>query len=221
MGKSDKLFGLLACMPLVGLHVSAIEAAPDLSGAWEPEDWATEGWPTEPPFNDAGRAAQDAWAAAPENDPAHRCLIALGRIISGPFPHEIIQEEDRITFIYEYEHQVRRIFMDGRPHPENAFPTVIGHSIGRWDGDTLVVDTVGVEDSGLFRPQGFPYTSDLHLVERYTLEENGNRLVVEIVIDDPNYYREPWTVNKRYRRSEEDIQYYECIVRPHLLPSAQ
>ena len=221
MGKSDKLPGLLACILLVGLHASAVEAAPDLSGAWEPEDWATEGWPTEPPFNDAGRAAQDAWAAAPENDPAHRCLIALGRIISGPFPHEIIQEEDRITFLYEYEHQVRRIFMDGRPHPENAFPTVIGHSTGRWDGDTLVVDTVGVEDGGLFRPQGFPYTSDLHLVERYTLEEDGDRLVVEIVIDDPTYYREPWTVNKRYRRSEEDIQYYECIVRPHLLPSAQ
>ena len=216
-----KLIFQLTCLVYVCLQVSAADAAADLSGVWESEEWATEGWPTDPPFNEAGRAAQNAWAAAPEDDPSHRCLIPLGRIISGPFPHEIIQQENRITFLYEYEHQVRRIFMDGRPHPENAFPTPIGHSIGWWDGDTLVVDTVGVEDGGLFRPQGFPYTSNLHLVERYRLEEDGARLVAEIVIDDPNYYREPWTVRKRYRRIEEDIQYYECIVRPHLLPEAQ
>ncbi len=211
----------LAWLLFLSLQVSAAEAASDLSGIWESEEWATEGWPTDPPFSDRGRAAQDAWAAAPEDDPSHRCLIPLGRIISGPLPHEIIQQEDLITFIYEYEHQVRRVFMDGRPHPENAYPTPVGHSIGWWDDDTLVVDTVGVENGGLFRPQGLPYTADLHLVERYSLEDEGTRLIAEILIEDPNYYREPWTVMKRYRRIEADIQYYECIVRPHLLPGAQ
>lgn len=207
---------LAICLP-----VNAALAAPDLSGVWDSEAWATEGWPDEPPFNDAGRAAQAAWKAAPEDDPSHRCLIPLGRIISGPFPHEFIQQDDRVTIIYEYEHQVRRVFMDGRPHPENAFPTPIGHSIGWWEGDTLVVDTVAVEDDGLFRPQGFPYTGDLHLVERYSLEDGGERLIAEMTIEDSNYYREPWTVKKRYRRLEDDIQYYECIVRPHLLPGSQ
>lgn len=205
----------------VGVLVSTAEAAPDLSGVWDSEEWATEGWPVEPPFNDSGRTAQDAWAAAPEDDPSHRCLIPLGRIISGPLPHEFIQQADRITILYEYEHQVRRVFMDGRRHPEDLFPTPIGHSIGWWEGDTLVVDTVGVEDGGLFRPQGFPYTADLHLVERYTLEDGGASLIAEIRIEDPNYYRERWTVKKRYRRLEEDIQYYECIVRPHLPSGSQ
>jgi hypothetical protein len=204
----------------VCVFANATEAAPDLSGVWDSEAWATEGWSVEPPFTEAGRAAQAAWAAAPDDDPSHRCLIPLGRIISGPFPHEFIQQEDRITIIYEYEHQVRRVFMDGRPHPEDWFPTPIGHSIGWWEGNTLVVDTVGVEDGGLFRPQGFPYTADLHLVERYTLEDGGARLTAEIRIEDSSYYREPWIVKKRYRRLEDDIQYYECIVRPHLLPSS-
>ena len=88
----------LAWRLFLSLQVSAAEAASDLSGIWESEEWATEGWPTDPPFSDRGRAAQDAWAAAPEDDPSHRCLIPLGRIISGPLPHEIIQQEDRITF---------------------------------------------------------------------------------------------------------------------------
>ena len=211
----------LAGLTLVFLAANLAVAAPDLSGVWDSESWATEGWPEEPPFNEAGRAAQEAWAGAPEDDPSHRCLIPLGRIISGPFPHEFIQQDERLTIIYEYEHQVRRVFMDGRSHPDDFFPTPMGHSIGWWEGDTLVVETVGVEDGGLFRPQGFPYTSDLHLKERYSLEDGGERLIAEITIDDPNYYREPWTVKKRYRRIEDDIQYYECIVRPHVMPGSQ
>ncbi len=211
----------LIAIAFIGLTANGATAAPDLSGVWESETWSTEGWPEEPPFNAAGRAAQEAWAASPENDPSHRCLIPLGRIISGPFPHEFIQQDDRITILYEYEHQVRRVYLDGRPHPDDAFPTPIGHSIGWWEGDTLVVDTVGVEDGGLFRPQGFPYTADLHLTERYSLEDGGDRLVAEITIEDANFYREPWTVKKRYRRIDEEIQYYECIVRPHVLPDSQ
>lgn len=211
-----QLIGIL----FIGIAARVAIAAPDLSGGWESEAWATEGWPEEPPFSEAGRAAQEAWAAAPEDDPSHRCLIPLGRIISGPFPHEFIQQEDRVTIIYEYEHQVRRVFMDGRPHPEDFYPTPMGHSIGWWEGDTLVVDTVGVEDGGLLRPQGFPYTSDLHLVERYTLDAEADRLIAEITIDDPNYYQEPWTAKKRYRRYDDEIQYYECIVRPHLMPGS-
>ena len=207
-------------MLFVGLQGNAALAAPDLSGIWEPEAWATEGWPTDPPYTEAGQAAQDAWAASPDDDPSHRCLIPLGRIISAPFPFEIIQQENRTTFLYEYEHQVRRVFLDGRTHPENAFPVAMGHSIGEWDGETLVVDTVGVEDGGLFRPQGIPYTADLHMVERYSLADDGMRLILELTIEDPNYFREPWTVLKRFRRTDADIQYYECILRPHL-PAAQ
>lgn len=215
MEMKNTLLGFSGWLLITMLPGNVTQAAPDLSGIWEPVAWATEGWPTDPPYTDAGRTAQDAWAAAPDDDPSHRCLIPLGRILSGPFPFEIIQQESRATFIYEYEHQVRRVFMDGRAHPEDAYPTPMGHSIGWWDDETLVVDTVGVEDNGLFRPQGIPYTADLHLVERYSIADDGTRVILEIVIEDPNYYREPWTVMKRFRRTDADIQYYECILRPH------
>jgi hypothetical protein len=186
----------------------------DLSGVWDSEAWATEGWPLEPPFNPAGRAAQDDWAANPQDDPSLRCIIPLGRIISAPFPHEIIQQDQRVTMLYEYQHQVRRVFMDGRDHPD-SYPTLMGHTVGHWDGDTLVMETVSLEP-GLFRPQGFPYSENLRLVERYTLVDGGQRMIAEITIDDSAYYAEPWTVVKRYRRMNEEIKDYECIVREHV-----
>jgi hypothetical protein len=150
------------------------------------------------------------------DDPSNRCLVPLGRIVSAPFPHEIIQQDDRVTILYEYEHQVRRIYTDGRGHPEDAYPTLMGHSIGSWEGETLVVETVGVEDGGLFRPQGLPYTQALRLSERYSLVDGGTRMIAVLTIEDPNYYREPWTVRKRYRRYEGEIKDYECIVRDHM-----
>jgi hypothetical protein len=187
---------------------------PDFSGVWESEVWSTEGWPTEPPFNAAGRAAQAAWANDPDGDPSLRCLVPLGRIISAPMPHEIVQLPDRMILLYEYEHQVRRAFMDGRDHP-GSYPTLMGHTIGHWDGDTLVLETVDME-AGLFRPQGLPYTDRLRLVERYTLIEDGDRMIGELTIDDPGYYAELWTVQKRYRRTDTEVKDYECIVREHL-----
>jgi len=208
----------LCAVGCAGFAAAADEPVPDLSGVWESEAWSTEAWAEEPPYTAAGRAAQETWAADPAADPSLRCLVPLGRIISAPLPHEIIQEEDRITILYEYEHQVRRVFMDGRDHPDDAYPTLMGHSIGWWEGDTLVVDTVDVE-AGLFRPQGIPYTQDLHMVERFTLLDGGTRMQGEIEIRDPEYYREPWSVTKTYRRTDEELKDYECIVREHLTPA--
>ena len=214
---SEKILATLAAALTVASFAVADETRPSLAGAWESEAWSTEGWPLDPPYTDAGRAAQEAWAAAPENDPSQRCIIPLGRIISAPMPHEIIQEPQRIVMLYEYEHQVRRVYLDGRGHPPDAYATLMGHSTGHWDGDTLVVDTVDMEP-GYFRPQGLPYSGRLRLVERYGLLDGGERMQAELVIDDPEYYEEPWTVVKRYRRLAGEIMDYECIVRPHVAP---
>jgi hypothetical protein len=207
---------LFAMMMALTLSASiADEEEPNFAGVWESEVWSTEGWPTDPPFTAAGRAAQQAWATAPDEDPSLRCLIPLGRILSAPMPHEIISHDGRFTILYEYEHQVRRVWMDGRSHPEDAYPTLMGHTIGRWDDATLVLETVGVE-AGLFRPQGLPYTEDLRLTERFTIVDNGTRMISDITIDDPVYYSKPWSVRKRYRRATTEIKDYECIVRDHL-----
>ena len=175
---------------------------------------ATAPWPTEPPYTEAGRAAQDYWAAHPEEDPVQICVFQLWRIASAPLPHEIIQQDDVIYILYEYEHQVRRIFLDGRGHPEDEYPTLMGHSIGWWDGDTLVIETTNVED-GYLRPQGYPHTTSAVFTERHTLLDDGRRRL-EITIDEPEYYREPWTVTLNWVRFDDDIRDYECIVRPHV-----
>ncbi len=196
-----------------------MDDVPDFSGVWAPETWSTEGWPLEPPFTDAGRAAQEEWAANPQDDPSHRCIVPLGRIISAPFPHEIIQQDERITILYEYNHQVRRVFLDGRDHPD-SYPTLMGHSIGRWDRATLVIETTNLE-GGLFRPQGLPYTRNLRLVERISLLDGGNRMRIKLTVHDPEHYRESWSVSKHYARSDEEIKDYECMVREHLPATLQ
>jgi hypothetical protein len=188
-----------------------------LSGVWGPAAWSTDEWPLEPPFNDAGRAAQEEWAANRDDDPSYRCIIPLGRIISAPLPFEILQQDDRVTLLYEYDHQVRRVFLDGRGHPD-SYPTLMGHSIGRLEGDTLVIETANLEP-GLLRPQGMPYSGETRLTERVTLLEDGERLQVDIVIDDPTYYRESWGVTKYYDRVDDEIKDYECFIREHLPPA--
>ena len=208
------LIGALLAGVLVSSGPAVAEG--DFSGAWQGEAWSTEGWPTDPPFTPAGRAAQDAYDADRKDDPILNCIQqAVGRIISAPFPHEIIQQEHRITFLYENFHQVRRVWMDGREHPEDEYPTLMGHSIGWWEGDTLVVDTRNVE-AGFMRPQGLPHTGNLHLTERYTLLDGGERKQLEITIEDPEYYREPWSVTKTYARFDDVIRDYVCIPRPHV-----
>jgi len=87
-------------------------------------------------------------------------------------------------------HSYRQIFMDGRAHPKDPDPTWYGHSVGHWEGDTLVIDTVGYNDKFWFDFRGHPHTEQLHTIERYTRKNLGT-LVNEITIDDPGAYSKP------------------------------
>jgi hypothetical protein len=84
----------------------------------------------------------------------------------------------------------RVVYMDGRPHPDDPIPTWWGHSIGRWDGDTLVVDTVGYNDKFWFDSRGTPHTEQLHTIERYT-RINYGRLLHEFTLEDPGALSRP------------------------------
>jgi hypothetical protein len=86
----------------------------------------------------------------------------------------------------------RVIYMDGRPHPKDLFPSYYGHSIGHWEGDTLVVDTVGFNEKFWMERQGIPHTEQLHLIERFT-RTDFNNIKIEVTIDDPGAYTRPWT----------------------------
>jgi len=133
-------------------------------------------------------------------DPEGYCLPPGGpRLMATPYPMEIIQlpEQKRILLIFEgATHIWREIYMDGRPHPHSDAlnPTYLGHSIGHWDGDVLVVDVVGFNEGTWLDPVGHPHTDMLHVVEKYS-RPNKNRLHYEATIDDPGAYRGPWTVS--------------------------
>ena len=133
-----------------------------------------------------------------KDDPEANCLpTGVPRI--APYPWRIVQTpSDRkpthIFFLFEANiHSYRQIFMDGRQHPADPNPTWYGDSIGRWEGDTLVVDTVGYNDKFWFDFRGHPHTERLHTIERYTRSNYGT-LVNEVTIEDPGAYARPFKV---------------------------
>ena len=132
-------------------------------------------------------------------DPNGQCLPPGGpRLMTTPYPMEILQmpEQKRIVMIYEgAAHIWRNIYMDGRPHPpaETLAPTWLGHSVGRWEGDTLVIDVVGFNEGSWIDMGGKPHTSQLHLIERYTRTDLYT-LHYEATIDDPGAYTAPWKI---------------------------
>jgi hypothetical protein len=132
-------------------------------------------------------------------DPEGYCMPPGGpRMMATPYPMEIIQlpEQERIIMIFEgATHIWREIYLDGRPHPEGDAlnPTFLGHSVGRWEGDTLVVDVVGFNETTWIDFFGHPHTDALHVVERFSRPDK-NTLRYEATIDDPGAYTAPWTV---------------------------
>jgi hypothetical protein len=152
----------------------------------------------------------DNLAGKPSNDPAARCLpLGMPRMMA-LYPVEFIIAPARTTILFEQYSQVRRIFTDGRRHPDDLEPGFTGHSIGRWEGDTLVVDTVGIRGDLTFDTIGTPHSDALHLTER--LRRTSPDIIEDrIVIDDPKAFTQPWTVVRHYRRQPGwEIQEFVC-----------
>ncbi len=162
--------------------------------------------------------AQSMWEYNRSNlvkyDPEGFCLPPGGpRSMGTPYPAEIIQDRDRIIIIFEGGgHVWREIHMDGREHPpmEDLNPTYFGHSVGHWEGDTLVVDTVGYNEKTWIDFNGHPKTGQLHTVE-YFSRPYKEVLHYEAVIDDPGAYSEPWRVAWDINWIEgQELQDYVC-----------
>ncbi len=130
-------------------------------------------------------------------DPEGFCLPPGGpRAFATPYPAQFLQQKNRIVVIFEGgAHVWRQIFMDGRPHPapDALVPTYFGHSVGHWEGDTLVVDTVGYNEKTWIDYNGHNHTNLLHTVERIT-RPNLDTLHYQVTIMDPGAYSKPWTV---------------------------
>ena len=145
-----------------------------------------------------------------KDDPEANCL-PFGIPRSAPYPWRIVQTPTHYFILYEGNiHSYRQIFMDGRKHPKDPDPTWYGHSVGHWEGETLVVDTVGFNDRFWFDYLGHPHTEQLHTIERYTRVDRGN-IGIEVTIDDPGAYAKPFTTIGRARLLPNDeLMEYIC-----------
>ena len=181
--------------------VASLARASDFSGVWElrHEDYDIyyARW-------GAVTITEKAAAAAAEYDvrldsPAAQCVAApMPSILVAPYLHEIELREDAVVIRNERFNAERVIYTDGRGHPENGERTNQGYSIGRWEGDTLVVDTALFADhrapiSGQQGNEGVPAGAAKRAVERYTLSEDGTRLLIDFTVEDPEYLAEPFS----------------------------
>ena len=130
---------------------------------------------------------------AETNDPITQCFppgVPRIYLIRGE-PVEILQTPGKVVMLYEYDHFVREIYTDGRQHPKDPNPTWMGDSIGKWEGDTLVVDSVGFNDKTWLDNEGHPHTEDLHVVERIR-RASHDTLTIDVTIEDPKAYTKSW-----------------------------
>jgi hypothetical protein len=152
---------------------------------------------TDVPFQPWARALYEYRQASFERDAPHsRCKPSPGpRQVGTAYGFEIVESlELQRVFIFDIggPASFRIIYMDGRAHPKNVEPTYTGHSIGHWEGDTLVADTVGFNDGSWIEAEGLPHTEQLHLVERFT-RTDYNSLKYDVTVDDPGAYTKSWT----------------------------
>jgi len=208
-------------------------AAPsrDLAGVWMPHfDKRVDGEPvisgieekTRPPLTPWGQTRFDATIpflgprAIPgkENNPSLRCEPeGVPKSLVLPNPFEIVQIPGRIFMFFEEFHLWRTIWTDGRALPKDPDPSYLGYSVGRWEGDTLVVETIGFNDRAWVDAYGTPRSEQLHLTERYRRLDHDT-LQLQIIMTDPKAYTGTWTSSPRLFKFEPgwEIGEYFCTV---------
>lgn len=172
--------------------VPTIEQEPNLSGIWLIED---DPFPEDPaPLPWAVDAAQQRDPNNLAEDPFARCLPGELPIPGAAIPivTRFVQTNELLIMLFEGPPGFRQVYLDGRGHPDNPNPTWLGHSIGRWEGDTLVVDTIGFHTRG--QNGAYPRSEMLRVEERYTRRRYGF-MELRLVIDDPGVFTKPWVRN--------------------------
>lgn len=184
------------------------EGKPDFSGVYHALRTIDGGHPEPLPWADelAKKRVADNFKDLPSSFCLPGGVLMAGTLLG----FRIMQNPTLLAMIYE-EDLPRQIYLDGRKHPEESLSPFVGHSVGTWDGDTLVVDTVGFNDKTWLDPLGHPHTEKMHLVERFRRKDLGH-LEVEYTIDDPGAYKKPWTIKKATELAgpDEEVGQYVC-----------
>jgi hypothetical protein len=182
----------------------AADGHPDLSGIWEPNanrfvrDIAVDLKPGEVPFQPWAEALyKDRLTGAHSGEESDANCLPQGvpKIDAAPAPFKIFQTAGQLAILHEAFNLWRQVFFDGRSLAKEVNPSWLGYSVGRWDGDTLVVDTTGFNGRTWLDQVGHPATEALHVTERFHRTDFGH-MDLKITIDDPKAYTKPWSVNE-------------------------
>ncbi|MGA2712997.1 MAG: hypothetical protein ABSG41_07800 [Bryobacteraceae bacterium] len=175
------------------------DGKPDFSGIWQApstkylDNLGADG--VEIPMQPwAAKLYQERQKNFGKDRPSGRCLPHSVTDFDAHFtPKKLIQTPGEVAMLFEAYHSFRQIFTDGRPLPAVREPGWFGFSVGQWEGDTLVVNTIGISDKTWLDDGGHPHSDALHITERFRRPDFGH-MEVQITIDDPKTYTRPWTV---------------------------
>ena len=217
------------------------KAIPDLSGIWDnthlrvgvggpgtgrsfigPGDIPATAFTTEEPpmlpgaaekYKAARTGITGPWAKGIDAvDPTLSCFpYGPTRMYTLPRPWEIRQFPEIVLLFYERDHGIRRVYMDGRGHPDGYPVTWMGHSIGKYDGDSLVVDTVGIHDQTWIDHLGHPHSEALRVVERFRRLDRET-IQIDFTFDDPKTYTKPWTGKKIFKLAPPGFDILEDVI---------
>jgi hypothetical protein len=169
------------------------DGKPDFSGFWSlpyvPNMAASKEAEAAVPYTPEGLRAYRNHDA--KDDPTSLCLYpGVPRIMQSPYPMQIVQTPDRLVMLFEYMKVWRAIPIDGRTHRKGVEPTFMGESVGSWDGDTLVIDTIGLNDRTWLDTAGHQHSDAMHVIER--LRRTADAIMLDFTVDDPKMYSRPW-----------------------------
>jgi hypothetical protein len=198
----------------------AMSATPDFNGVWLAApgtiggvEFAEMAGGSEPPQLTAEALRRREEYDLFVDDPAYQCSPAsITRVWSNPVPIEIEQRPDRVILRYEYMDGLRTVYLDGRNRPPEAAREVLGHSVGRYEGSALVIESTGFTTSYIGAITGTPQTETLSVVERLTLSEDGQRFRLDIVHEDPATFTSPWTPTRDFVLTDLERLDWDCVL---------
>ena len=204
-------------------HTSPTQSVPgqDFSGVWwveQPERTLLPIDGASVPLTPAGRRQYDEYraqlqAGKIEDLTRKYCLPdGLPRLLTAPYPFEVVLTRHQATFLHEARHVYRAIPLDVQhPPPQMMLDNYMGNSVARWEGDTLVIDSIRFNDETKLDVSGLPHSDQLHVTERWRKIDGGRRLQDEITIDDPPIFTMPWSTRITFAyRPDLTINEYVC-----------
>ena len=213
---------LFSCVAVVATATSAAGTVV-LSGVWQVARYersirTVDGKP--PPLTAEAKKVYEQNVIArkklkPREDMSRCVPPGMPRAMWAPLPVMILQTPRKITFVHEYQHLLRQVYMDEPvPAANDLDPSYMGESRGRWDGDTLVVETLGFNDKTVLDREGMPHSAAMRVTERMRLIDGGKRLEDLVTIDDSATFTAPWTARIVFeRKTGVELKEYNCVLK--------